>query len=571
VNATQAFASKNVLGPNGSTLQVSSGYTVTDASGANMLGNYTIDASKTATGTITPASLTLAAVTDSKTYDGNTSSGKKVNVIGAVTGDTVTATQAFASKNVLGTNGSTLQVATGYTIADASGANMLGNYTIDASGTAKGTITPAALTVTTQDVTKTYDGTLSAPTGRAIVAGASGTQLFGSDSLSGGTFAFTDKNAGTGKTVTTRGVTVNDGNNGNDYIVTYVNNTTSTINKASLNLAATSSSKIYDGTTASTGFVNATGLVAGDTLTASEAYTSKDVQGSGGSTLQVSSGYSVTDASGANMLSNYTVDASATAAGTITPKSLTVSGITAQNKVYDGTTAANLNTTSASLIGRVAGDDLSVSGTGIFADANAGTNKTVAISGLTLTGSASQDYVLTAAGNETSTTATINPASLTITANNATRDASAANPPFTFSYAGFVAGESASSLTTLPTATTTAGPNSLAGLYPIIASGAVDPNYVFTYVPGTLTVTGTPLAAVTSSPQFVGALSSVANIQSAGTVSAPSHSTRNSDLADGDSSASSPDGDPDRRTPGTLSIWQLDVVDGGIRLPAGVL
>jgi hypothetical protein len=73
---------------------------------------------------------------------------------------------------------------------------------------------------------KTYDGTTSA-NGIAVAVGGT---TFGPDFISGGTFAFTDENVGTGKTVTTSGVTVNDGNGGGNYNVTYVDNTTSTIN-----------------------------------------------------------------------------------------------------------------------------------------------------------------------------------------------------------------------------------------------------------------------------------------------------------------------------------------------------
>uniref|UniRef100_UPI00260DD83E MBG domain-containing protein n=1 Tax=uncultured Azonexus sp. TaxID=520307 RepID=UPI00260DD83E len=63
-----------------------------------------------------------------------------------------------------------------------------------------------------------------------------------------GTFAYTDKNAGIGnKTVTVSGVTVNDGNSGNNYNVTYADNTTSTINKANLIVTANDASKTHDG------------------------------------------------------------------------------------------------------------------------------------------------------------------------------------------------------------------------------------------------------------------------------------------------------------------------------------
>jgi hypothetical protein len=81
----------------------------------------------------------------------------------------------------------------------------------------------------------------------------------------------------------------------------------------------------------------------------------------------------------------------------ITAKGLTVTGITANNKIYDGTTTANLNTTGATLVGVVTGDSVSLNGTGamgIFADANVGTGKMVTISGLTLTGSDAGNYTL---------------------------------------------------------------------------------------------------------------------------------------------------------------------------------
>ena len=64
-------------------------------------------------------------------------------------------------------------------------------------------------------------------------------------------------------------------------------------------------------------------------------------------------------------------------------------------------------------------------------------------------------------------------------------------PTLTASYSGFVNGDNAASLTTLPTITTTAtAASSVAGSpYAITVSGAVDPNYTITYVPGSLTVT----------------------------------------------------------------------------------
>jgi hypothetical protein len=61
-------------------------------------------------------------------------------------------------------------------------------------------------------------------------------------------------------------------------------------------------------------------------------------------------------------------------------------------------------------------------------------------------------------------------------------------PALAPSYSGFVNGDTPASLTTQPTCTTTATSSSPVGTYPVTCSGAVDPNYTFTYVPGSLSV-----------------------------------------------------------------------------------
>jgi hypothetical protein len=59
---------------------------------------------------------------------------------------------------------------------------------------------------------------------------------------------------------------------------------------------------------------------------------------------------------------------------------LSVSGITARNKVYDGNTAATVSTAAVSYSGLVSGDALAVSATGTFTDASVATGKTVLLS-----------------------------------------------------------------------------------------------------------------------------------------------------------------------------------------------
>jgi hypothetical protein len=77
---------------------------------------------------------------------------------------------------------------------------------------------------------------------------------------------------------------------------------------------------------------------------------------------------------------------------------------------------------------------------------------------------------------------------LTITAPSATMTYGGTVPALTPTYSGFVNGDTAASLTTAPTCTTTATSTSPVGTYPVTCSGAVDPNYSFTYVAGTLTI-----------------------------------------------------------------------------------
>ena len=91
---------------------------------------------------------------------------------------------------------------------------------------------------------------------------------------------------------------------------------------------------------------------------------------------------------------------------------------------------------------------------------------------------------------------TVTAAGLTITANNQTKVYGAALPTLSASYSGFVNGDTSASLTTEPTLTTTATTSShVSGSpYTITASGAVDADYSFTYVAGSLTVTAVPLS-----------------------------------------------------------------------------
>lgn len=81
------------------------------------------------------------------------------------------------------------------------------------------------------------------------------------------------------------------------------------------------------------------------------------------------------------------------------------------------------------------------------------------------------------------------PAPLTIWADNKTKVFWAPLPALTVSYDGFIPGDTAARLTTLPTLSTTAQTHSPVADYTITVSGAAAADYVIQFVDGTLTVT----------------------------------------------------------------------------------
>ncbi len=109
---------------------------------------------------------------------------------------------------------------------------------------------------------------------------------------------------------------------------------------------------------------------------------------------------------------NHTDTEAKTVTATIAKKAITISGIAAQDKVYDGTTAATLVYDQVVYGGIVEGDALSIVATGTFVDANVGTGKTVTLSGLTLGGTNIGNYLLASTGQQTATTASITPRSI---------------------------------------------------------------------------------------------------------------------------------------------------------------
>jgi hypothetical protein len=388
-------------------------------------GNYTLT-QPTTTADITPKSLTVSGITaNDKVYDGNTSATLNTGaaaLVGVIGGDVVTlntsgAAGAFGDKNV--GNGKTV-IVSGLTIGGADA----GNYSLTQPATTAD-ITAKGLTVSGITANnKVYDGNTTATlnTGSAALVGVvGGDDVTPDTSSAAGTFS--DKNVGTGKTVTVSGLALSGADAGN-YTVTQPTTTADITAKALTVSGITANNKVYDGSTTATLNTSAAalvGVVGGDIVTLTTSGASgvfSDANVGTAKTVTVS-GLTI----GGADVGNYTLTQPATTAD-ITAKALTVSGITANNKVYDGNTTATLNTGSAVLMGVIGGDDvtLDTSGAaGTFSDKNVGNGKTVTVSGLTLGGADAGNYSLT----QPTTTADITAKGLTvsgITANNKVYD-----------------------------------------------------------------------------------------------------------------------------------------------------
>ncbi|WP_426077894.1 YDG domain-containing protein [Janthinobacterium sp. PSPC3-1] len=402
------FSDKNVA--NGKVVTVTT--TLSNGNFGGLASNYTV-ASFGVTASITPKVLTVTGATaGNKVYDGTTaatiSGGALSGMVGTETVSLGALAGSFGNKNA-GT-GKAVTV-TGGTLSNGSNGGLASNYTVGSITGLSADITQKALTVTGVTVgSKTYDGNTSATVSGGTLNGLVGGETLG---LSGQTGVFVDQNAGNGKAVTVSGATLSDGSGlASNYTVSNATGVTGNITQKALTVGGvTAADKVYDGGTAAT--VNGgtlSGLVGSETLglsSLSGVFGDKNV--GSGKTVTVTGG-ALSDGTG--LASNYTVGAVTGLLASITPKALTLSGVLASAKVYDGNTKASL--TGGTLNGLVGGESLSVSGlTGVFADKNAGTGKAVTVTGTTLvdgTGLASNYSV----SNPTGVTGDITPKALTV-------------------------------------------------------------------------------------------------------------------------------------------------------------
>ncbi len=184
---------------------------------------------------------------------------------------------------------------------------------------------------------KVYDGT-TATTFTCSLSGVLAADI-GSVTCTGGSASFASAGAGTGITVTATGLTLSGSRASNYTLSSSSSTTTANITPKNLTITgAAANDKVYDGTTTATlNLSGATlqGIVGSDhvnlqTGNATGIFADKNV---GTGKVVTASGFGISGPES----SNYTLSQPAGLTANITPKPLTVTGITANNRVYDGT------------------------------------------------------------------------------------------------------------------------------------------------------------------------------------------------------------------------------------------
>ena len=314
-------------------------------------------------------------------------------------------TQNIASVAVSGVTGEVTYKLTGNTGKDATDYTMTLTGTGNFTGETTMDWSIAKKDVTIQDVaveaSRVYDGTANA----AITDNGHLSDNFDGENLTFhvGTAAYDDKNAGADKTVTFTGFSLEGSAAGNYQLTGQPVATTASITPMPVALTVTAKDKTYDGTlTAKLDTVTHSGFVKGDDVqlvNGTPSFSSKD---KGEKVRLTFTPFTLTGTDAGN----YALTQPTGVEARISPRPVTVSGITAQDKTYDGNTQVTFAYGDARLEGNVDGDKLTVTAEGSFADANVG-DKLVNITGLTLGGAEQGNYVLAESGQQTSATAAI--------------------------------------------------------------------------------------------------------------------------------------------------------------------
>ncbi|MCG5644949.1 YDG domain-containing protein [Flavobacteriaceae bacterium LSUCC0859] len=379
--------------------------TLTNTFAGTDLNNYALVDQALATASVTAKAVTATLTgTVSKIYNGTTSAtltSANYQLTGFISGEsaTITKTSGTYDTKEKGTNKMvTVGLTDGY--APASG-TLLSNYVLAATATGTvGTITAQTLTVTGIVVLdKVYDGTVSSTvmTNTIVYEGlATGDNVY--INTSSGVFA--DANVGIGKTVNLTNTYA--GTDLTNYTVVNQATTTASITTKPITIIPTAGqSKTYGLADATLSYTispstlpNGTAISLGGTLSRT---TGENV---GTYTITIGT---VSD-------TNYDITLNP---GTfeITKKTITVSGITVSDKVYDANTTASVDLSGITFTGKESGDTITATVTGTFDTKDIGTGKTVTLTA-TYSSTALDNYTIV---DQTTTTASITARTVSVT------------------------------------------------------------------------------------------------------------------------------------------------------------
>jgi trimeric autotransporter adhesin len=377
-----------------------------------LLSNYSLPTSVTGAGTITQAALAghiYAGITGNPTkpYDGTTAATLTPGdfaLTGFVGSDGATVTQTVGQYASANAGVEPINAALTNPNFTATGSTILANYTLPTSAYGSGTITPVALSVTViNDPTRVYNGSTSmvlTSSNYSIAGFVSGesAQINPSALINYGS-----ANVGTqsiSAALTPSAYTVHAGTLLSNYVLASSATGTGQITPASLYVTGLyATNKVYDTTSVdplNAGSQALSGVVSSDaasvslTGVAAGAFASTQV----GAGLPVSvSGLSIVGSAA----SNYTLQPVTGLAASITPAPLTITGVSANSKPYDGINLATLNTTNEALSGLYTGDAVTVSAASAasaFASVNVGSNLKVNANGFVIGGAQASDYAL---------------------------------------------------------------------------------------------------------------------------------------------------------------------------------
>lgn len=400
----------------------------------NDCGNYFMKGTASATANITAKELDLIASADNKSYDGTTDATGAVTVLDRIIGEDDVAFNFSKLSFQFDTSdvGTDKEVTISGITLDGKDAQ---NYVMPEVLSTKANITPLLVTANIKVSDKEYDGNTNAaiessefsvPDQVKQLLNEAGVTI----DIGNAEANFSDKNVGEGKMVAVTGIALANNAKGNFALSSAEDTTTANIAAKPVTIAITAADKPYDGNqTATLTGASCDGLIQNDQVEVSweKATATFDDEQVGANKTVTAHGVGLIGSDAKNY--QPTVE---TTEASITKRALKLGTdvvFSAKDKIYDGTVDADgvIDFNTVNLLdsdkadGMADSSKISVTADFAFADKNQGTNKTVNVTNIKLSGPSAGNYELLDENgnplNKASITAVISPRPVAITVN----------------------------------------------------------------------------------------------------------------------------------------------------------